>query len=197
LSFLNYSPSLSFMIDPKNTATLHRAVRLTARTSALLFAASQASQAMGSGAAHAWRPLYAGFMAAHAAHFAVVIRYAKATGGRALFPGGRNLTDVGGWPTVAGIYTFFAGLAATGWAAGTLAATTTPGVGVAGRIATVIMGAMFVGTYLGQLPRSGWNAVPAAMVSAAIAANLRTGFHPSDGSARWVADPTRINAAAP
>ena len=185
------------MTDITNTAALHRAVRLTARTSALLFAASQASQAMGSRGAQAWRPLYLGFMAAHAAHFAVVTGYAKATGGRALFPGGRSLTDVGGWPTVAGIYTFFAALAATGWAAGTLSARTTPGVGVAGRIATVIIGAMFVGSYLGQLPRSGWNAVPAAIVSAAIAANLRTGIHPFDGSARWVADPTRANVPAP
>jgi hypothetical protein len=177
----------------KSTTTLHRAVRLTARTSALLFAAAQASQAMGSGAAHVWRPLYMGFMAAHAAHFVVVTRYAKATGGRALFPGGRNLQDVGGCPTVAAIYTVFAALASAGWAAGSQAAKNTPGVGIAGRIATGIIAAMFVGTYLGQLPRSSWNAVPAAIISAAIAANLRTGIHPSDGSAGCVADPTRDN----
>ena len=33
---------------------------------------------------------------------------------------------------------------------------------------------MFAGTYLGQLPRSGWNAVPAAIVAAAVVA-LRLG----------------------
>jgi hypothetical protein len=185
------------MSNLKSPTTLHRAVRLTARTSALLFAAAQASQAMGSGAARVWRPLYVGFMAAHAAHFAVVTRYAKATGGRSLFPGGRNLQDVGGWPTVAAIYTFFAALAGTGWAAGTHAAKNTPGVGIAGRIATGIIAAMFVGTYLGQLPRSSWNAAPAAVVGAAVLANLRTGIHPRRVAARWVSGPTRAEGSRP
>jgi hypothetical protein len=184
------------MTGSGSTPALYRAVRLTARTSALLFSAAQASQAMGSRAAYAWRPLYVGFMAAHAAHFAVVTRYANATGGRGLFPGGRNLHDVGGWPTVAGIYTFFAGLAGTGWAAGSFARNS-PGVGIAGRIATVIIAAMFVGTYLGQVRRSGWNMVPAAMVGAAVVANFRKGIHPSEVNPRWVADPTRANAPAP
>ena len=62
--------------------------------------------------------LYLGFMAAHAAHFTLVARYAMVTGGQGLFPGGRSMNDVGGWPTVASIYTFFAGLAFTGWATG-------------------------------------------------------------------------------
>jgi uncharacterized membrane protein YeaQ/YmgE (transglycosylase-associated protein family) len=180
------------------TATIYRAVRLTARSSALLFAASQATQALGPGAAPAWRPLYLSFMAAHATHFAVVARYAKITGGRALFPGGRNLSDVGGWPTVATIYTLFAGLAATGWAAGASPSRDRRGLGIAGRIATGTIGAMFTGTYLGQLPRSGWNAVPAVIVAAAVLASLlsrgaagRAGIHPSVALARWVTDPTR------
>jgi len=182
----------------QSTATIYRAVRLTARSSAMLFAASQAIQALGPRAAQAWRPLYLGFMAAHATHFAVVARYAKITGGRALFPGGRNLNDVGGWPTVATIYTLFAGLAATGWAAGASPSRNRRGLGIAGRIATGTIGAMFTGTYLGQLPRSGWNAVPAAIVAAAVLASLlsrgaagRAGIHPSLASARWVTDPTR------
>jgi hypothetical protein len=33
---------------------------------------------------------------------------------------------------------------------------------------------MFTGTYLGQVPRSGWNAVPAAIVAAAVLAKLLT-----------------------
>ena len=107
---------------PQNTtptvsaARVYRAVQLTARVSALLFAGAQATSALGSRAAPAWRLLYLAFMAAHAVHFAVVARYAVVNGGRDLFPGGRSLRNVGGWPTVAGIYTFFAGLAATGWA---------------------------------------------------------------------------------
>jgi hypothetical protein len=153
-------------------SALHHYVRLTARSSALLFAATQATSAFGQRAAWAWRPLYVGFMAAHATHFAVVTRYAKVTGGSGLFPGGRSLNDVGGWPTVAGIYTFFAGLAVTGWAAGTPAATGKPRMRVAGRAATGLIGAMFIGTYLGQIPQSRWYAVPATLVGTAGIANL-------------------------
>ncbi len=149
-----------------NAAALHKYVRLTARSSALLFAAAQSTSALGQCAVWARRPLYLGFMAAHAAHFAVVARYAKVTGGRGLFPGGRNMNEVGGWPTVAGIYTFFAGLVLTGWAAGAPAARTRPAMRMAGRVATGLIGAMFVGTYVGQLSQSRWYAVPAAFVGA-------------------------------
>jgi hypothetical protein len=143
-----------------------------------------------------WRPLYLGFMAAHAMHFAVVARYAKATGGRGLFPGGKSLNQVGGWPTVAAIYGIFSGLAWTGWVAGRPSAAKRRGVRLAGRIAVGVIGAMYVGTYLGQLPHSAWKAVPAAVVGAAVIGSLSTGIHPSDVSARWVADPTRVEASA-
>ncbi|HET9777959.1 MAG TPA: hypothetical protein VFP81_01610 [Propionibacteriaceae bacterium] len=162
------------MVHRSSSSALHRAVRITARSSAMLFAAAQATQALGPPAARAWRPLYLGFMAAHATHFTVVAKYAKLTGGRALFPGGRNLNDVGGWPTMAAIYALFAGLATTGWAAGASTATSSRRVGTAGRVATGIIGAMFAGTYLGQLPRSGWNAVPASIVAGAVLARLLT-----------------------
>ena len=159
----------------RNTASLHKYVRLTARSSALLFAAAQATSALGERAAWAWRPLYVGFMAAHAAHFTIVARYAKVTGGRGLFPGGRSMNEVGGWPTVAGIYTFFAGLAFTGWTAGTPAAIAKPAMRIAGQVATGLIGAMFVGTYLGQLSQSRWYAVPAALVGTAEIANAVAG----------------------
>ncbi|HEU4907335.1 MAG TPA: hypothetical protein VFT17_00580 [Propionibacteriaceae bacterium] len=175
---------------------LHRAVQLTARSSALFFAAAQAEHAIGPHRISKWRPLYLGFMAAHAMHFAVVARYAKATGGRGLFPGGKSLNQVGGWPTVAAIYGIFSGLAWTGWAAGRPSAAKRRGVRLAGRIAVGVIGAMYVGTYLGQLPHSAWKAVPAAVVGAAVIASLSTGIHPSDVSARWVADPTRVEASA-
>jgi hypothetical protein len=139
------------MTNAQSTAAVYRAVRLTARTSALLFSAAQATHVLRPRAGRAWRLLYIGFMASHAAHFTVVARYGKITGGRALFPGGRNLNDVGGWPTVAAIYTLFAGIAATGWAAGASPARSRRGVRIAGRVANVIIGAMFAGTYLGQL----------------------------------------------
>jgi ABC-type amino acid transport system permease subunit len=165
------------MTDALSAAALYRAVRWTARSSALLFAAAQATHALRP-RMRGWRSLYLGFMAAHAAHFAAVARYAKVTGGRSLFPGGRNLNDVGGWPTVAAIYAMFAGLAFTGWVTDSAQSTNRRGVALGGRVATGIIGAMFAGTYLGQLPRSAWNAVPAGIVSAAVAANLRTGIHP-------------------
>ena len=92
--------------------TLHQVVRLTARASALLFAAAQGSSAL-KPAQRASRPLYVAFMVAHAVHIVAVTRYAVRTGGRNLFPGGRSLQDVGGWRTVAGIYGAFAGLALT------------------------------------------------------------------------------------
>jgi hypothetical protein len=155
-----------------NAAALHKYVRLTARSSALLFAAAQSTSALGQRADRASRPLYLGFMAAHAAHFAVVARYAKVTGGRGLFPGGRNMNEVGGWPTVAGIYILFAGLVFTGWAAGTPVARARPAMRMAGRVATGLIGAMFVGTYLGQLSQSRWYAVPAALVGAAEIAHV-------------------------
>ena len=153
-----------------STAQLHRAVRLTARTSALLFAGAQATSALGP--ARASRPLYLAFMAAHAAHFTVVARYAKVKGGRDVFPGGRSVDEVGGWATVAGIYTFFFGLAITGWAAGAPRMTGEPSMRATQRAATLLMAAMFVGTYLGQLRRSPWYAVPATIVAGTVAANI-------------------------
>jgi hypothetical protein len=155
----------------QSSASLHNYVRLTARSSALLFAAAQATSALGERAAWASKPLYVGFMTAHAAHFTVVARYAKVTGGRGLFPGGRSMNQVGGWPTVAGIYTLFAGLVFAGWG-GTPAARAKPAMRIAGRAATGLIGAMFVGTYFGQLSQSKWYAVPAVLVGTAEIASV-------------------------
>lgn len=143
--------------DPAPTPTIarvYRAVQLTARTSALLFAGAQATSALGPRAAYASRPLYLAFLAAHAVHFSVVARYAVVNGGRDLFPGGRSLTDAGGWATVAGIYTFFSGLAVTGWIAGAPGAADRPTLRAVGHVATGLMAAMFVEVYVGRLRRS-------------------------------------------
>ena len=118
------------------TARVYRAVRLTARGSALLFAGAQAASALGPRAAPASRRLYLAFMAVHAIHFTVVSTYARINGGRDLFPGGRSLSQAGGWRTVVSIYTLFAGLALTGWAAGGPLATTHPKIGTVGHAAT-------------------------------------------------------------
>ncbi len=155
-----------------STAQVYRAVQLTARSSALLFAAAQATSALGPRAGRAPRILYLAFMAAHAVHFTVVARYAVVNRGRDLFPGGRSLHDVGGWRTVAGIYTFFAGLAVTGWIAGAPRAAGQPTLRVAGRAATGLMAAMFVEVYLGQLPRSRWYALPITVVAGSVTAKF-------------------------
>ena len=153
------------------TAQVYRAVRLTARTSALLFAGAQAASAFGPRAAPVSRRLYLAFMAAHAVHFSVVSTYAVVNGGRDLFPGGRSLNQAGGWPTVVSIYTLFSGLALTGWAAGGPLATTHPKMGTVGHAAIRVIAVMFVGVYLGQLTRSPWYALPATAVAGAATAN--------------------------
>ena len=155
-------------------AQVYRAVRLTARTSALLFAGAQATSAFGSRAAPVSRRLYLAFMAVHAVHFSVVSTYAKVNGGRDLFPGGRSLDQAGGWPTVLSIYTLFSSLALTGWAAGGPLATTHPEIGTIGHAATRVIAAMFVGVYLGQLIRSPWYALPATAVAGAATADILT-----------------------
>jgi len=151
------------------TATLHRTVRLTARTSTVLFTSAQIAQALRWPTPSAWRPLYLAFVAAHAVHFGFVTRFAQRTRGQALFPGGRNMQDVGGWTTVLGIYALFLTLATVGWIAAPTDAYQGRGPGVA---ATTSIGAMFVSVYLQQVRRSPWHAVPGVIIAAAVVANI-------------------------
>jgi hypothetical protein len=157
-----------------SAGALHRAVRLTARGSAVLFAAAEATHALRPRADRPTRRLYVGFLVTHAVHFFVVAEYAIVTKGRNLFPGRRSLDAVGGWPVVAGIYIAFAALALTGWPA----RPNSP-VGlrlrVASSVARALIGTLFVGTYLGQLRQSRWYAVPAVMVGAAVIAKPLVG----------------------
>jgi hypothetical protein len=150
----------------------YRIVRLTARASGLLFAASEATDAFGAPARPVARRLYVAFAAAHGVHFVAVTRYAAITGGRNLFPGGRHLGDVGGWPTVLPIYGLFVGLVALGGVNFTTYQPPRRAITVAGHVATELIGALFIGTYLGQTARSPWFAVPAATIGASVAARL-------------------------
>ena len=154
-----------------SAAYAYRTVQLTARSSALLFAAAQTASALGPRTGRAPTFLYVAFMAAHAGHFIAVASYARVNGGRDLFPGGRSMNDVGGWPAVAAIYTLFSGLAVTGWAATKQRTTGQPSHRVMGQAATWVMAAMFVGAYAGQIPRSPCYAVPATTVAGAMTAN--------------------------
>lgn len=170
-----------------NQARVLATVRVTARASSLLFAAAHVSRAH---SGRSWRPLYLLFVVMHAIHFAAVARFATVTKGRDLFPGGRSLNDAGGWPTVVGIYTMFFALAYTGWAAeadspaGRIPAGRLPsgrlpsgrkGLRRAGRVATGLLGAMFVSAHVGQVRRARWHAVPAALVGAAVLADIAAG----------------------
>jgi hypothetical protein len=132
----------------------------------VLFAAAQAAPLIGTRPAHASEPLYLTFMAAHAVHFVAVARYAVLTGGRELFPGGRSMQQVGGWRTVLGIYTFFAGLAAIGWTGRPTATDATRRTRSAGIAANTAIGAMFTETYLRQIPHSAWYVAPTVMSGA-------------------------------
>ena len=152
------------------TATLHRTVRLTARTSAVLFTSAQIAQALRRPTPSAWRPLYLAFVAAHAVHFGFVASFAHRTHGEALFPGGRNMHDVGGWRTVLGIYALFLALATVGWMAAPADAHQARGPGSVA--ATTLIGTMFVSFYLQQVPRSHWHAVPGTIIAAAVLANI-------------------------
>jgi hypothetical protein len=152
------------------TATLHRTVRLTARTSAVLFTSAQIAQALRRPTPSAWRPLYLAFVAAHAVHFGFVARFAQRTRGQALFPGGRNMHDVGGWTTVLGIYALFLILATVGWMAAPADPHQSRGPG--GVAATTLIGAMFVSFYLQQISRSPRHAVPGTIIAAAVLANI-------------------------
>ena len=153
------------------TASLHRTVRLTARTSAVLFTSAQVAQALRLPTSSTWRPLYAAFVAAHTIHFGFVARFAHRTQGRTLFPGGRNMHDVGGWPTVLGIFALFVTLAAVSWRFAEPDGAHRGRRG-AGLVAPALIGAMFVSFYLGQVPRSPRHAVPGAIIAAAVLANL-------------------------
>jgi hypothetical protein len=150
---------------------VHRAVRLTARASALLFSTAQVVAHVDRDAG--WRAapaLYRAFVAAHALHFVAVARYAVLTGGRNLFPGGRGLRDVGGWPTMAALWAVFGLLVAAGRIDGSTAVGGRRGAGAA----RVTIGAMFTGTYLGQASRSPWHGVLAAVTASGTVAAAGT-----------------------
>jgi hypothetical protein len=151
---------------------LQRTVRLTARASAVLFGTAAWTAAAGPTATRQAKWLYAGFAVAHAAHFAAVARYAHVTGGRNLFPGGRSLHSVGGWPTIIGIYGAFGALVIAGRATLAPPEAARPQSAKAGRGAIGLIGAMFVSTYLRQIPSSRWFAAPATVIGLGVTASL-------------------------
>lgn len=82
-------------------------VRLTARVSAIAFAVALAAPALWRRAAKHSADLFLGFFVAHTVHLAVVVSFALAVPGAALFPQGRTLDTGGGWPAVLGTFAVF------------------------------------------------------------------------------------------
>jgi AcrR family transcriptional regulator len=140
-------------------------VQLTARLSALLFAGALAVPVLTGRPA---RALYPAFLIAHTVHFGFVAALAVVGGGAGLFPGGRSLEDVGGWPTLAAIATLFYAAALGGLARGP------SGWRRGGHAAAAFIGFMFVATYLPLVERSAWYALPAAIVTLAVGLDLST-----------------------
>jgi hypothetical protein len=148
---------------------LYTAVHWTARASAVLFALALLAPTLS-----LRRPLmpYVGFMLAHTIHFSFVVWLALVTGGARMFPGGRDIADVGGWPAVFGVFTLFYVLASLGLLARHRGRNAGRALRLGGRFATTFLGYMFVSTYVPLMTRSPWFAVPAALITAAVFADL-------------------------
>jgi hypothetical protein len=153
---------------------LSLAVPLTARLSALLFATALIVPAALPRAQRQrlTRASFVAFIIAHTIHFCFVSARVLATGGKGMFPGGRDVADAGGLPAVFAVFAFFyavAGLALAGRLAGESARA---GLRWASRGATVFLGYMFVSTYLPLVARSSWYVLPAVIVTLAVAIDL-------------------------
>jgi hypothetical protein len=149
-------------------SSLYTAVHLSARVSAMLFGASLAVPALFRIQTSGGVGLYVAFVAAHSVHFAFVTWLARATDGVGIFPGGRDMAEVGGWPALFGIFTFFYVLAFLGLAARLRANQAGASLRAAGKVSTLFIGFMFVSTYVPLVSRSPWYALPATLVTLAV-----------------------------
>jgi hypothetical protein len=145
-------------------------VHWSARLSAILFALSLAAPVLPRFLARRSESLYLGFVAANTVQFLFVTLLALATGGANMFPGGRSVADVGGWPAVFGIFAFFYTLAFVGWVGRRAGASSR--LRTAGVLSRAFVGFMFVSTYVPLIARSAWYALPCALVAAAVVVDL-------------------------
>ena len=152
------------------TQELLSGVHWAARLSAIMFASSLAAPLLPRLLARRSEALYLGFAAANTVQFVFVTLLALATGGANMFPGGRSVADVGGWPEVFGIFGFFYVLALVGWL-GRRAGASSP-LSAAGVFSRAFIGFMFVSTYVPLIARSAWYALPCAFVGAAVLVDL-------------------------
>lgn len=112
------------------------------------------------------------FVGAHTVHFGLVIAVAAETGGAGMFPGGRSLAEVGGWPTLLAIVALFYLLALASFLERRPGGAPSLAVRRLGRFSTGFLAFMFVATYLPLAARSPWYGLFAAVIFAAAALDL-------------------------
>jgi hypothetical protein len=156
-------------------AALYLTVHWTARLAALLFSAALAAPVLFRLRACRREELYLAFILALAVHFAFVTWLALATGGAQMFPGGKSVAEVGGWPVVFGIFAFCQTLAWVGFAARRTEEVASRGLHVAGSFSRGFIGVMFVGTYLPLVAQSWWYLFPATLVVGAVSIDAMAG----------------------
>jgi hypothetical protein len=155
-----------------SVVALHLAMSWTARLAAVLFALSLLVPALSRQRAGQAGRIQVAFIVAQTLHFAFVAWLASATGGAGMFPGGRSVAEVGGWPVVVAIFALFYAVAFIALAA-RRSGTAQTRLRTAGKLSTAFIGFMFVATYLPLVARSGWYALLALLVTAAVVADLR------------------------
>lgn len=153
-----------------DTALPALAAQMTGRLSALLFVTALLAPAVSGRASRRSAGFFLAFITAHTAHYAAVVWFAVANGGRDLFPGGRSLQDVGGWLTVLGLFAFFYVLAFIGLAARRAGLAAGRWLRGADRMATILIGLQFVATYAPLVTRSLWFVAPTALLFIALVA---------------------------
>jgi hypothetical protein len=157
-----------------SSSDLYLAVHWTARVSALLFAAALAVPVLfrEPDGRRRSQPAFLAFLGAHTVHFAFVLALILETGGEKMFPGGRDVADVGGMPAVFGIFAFFYLLAILALLERRRGPRASTPLRLAGRFSTAFVGYMFVSTYIPLVERSPWYALPAALVATAVLLDL-------------------------
>ncbi|MGC4096391.1 MAG: hypothetical protein QM706_04685 [Nitrospira sp.] len=151
---------------------LYLAVHLTARASAILFATALLVPVLFHRTQQHSQGLYGVFIVAQTAHFGCVIWLANEMGGRNMFPGGKSIEEVGGWPIVFGICSLFYALAVVRLITSSMEMGTRWRPQTASRMATAMIGGMFLSVYVPLIPQSSWYAALAALLTIGITADL-------------------------
>ncbi|MGH6950255.1 MAG: hypothetical protein ACREH4_05255 [Vitreimonas sp.] len=141
---------------------VHHFVTASGRVAAGFFVLALIGAGLRYGAGGMWLA----FLASQTVHFAFVVWFVTETGGVNLFPGGRSLQDVGGWPTIFAIFALFYTLAAARLIGAHAAANDL--ARLADGIGTGAIGLFFLATYIPLIARSSVFAAPVVAILAAL-----------------------------